>query len=136
MIYVYTTKAFNALAKSKLQRQMDKLDARLDAKAKRNVAVRVKMKLKAKNQARCKDGRFSKPLLKLSSVENNPLVTFEYPRSDAPGEIQPRLVRLISVTSTHITGLERVNDQWKYKKFLVPKTRGLRILSFNAQAMS
>lgn len=115
MIIIYSTKKFHSL-------------------------VNAKLSIKAKLQPRCKDGcgRFAKPAPapKINAIEKNPLVTFDYPRSDSPWEIKPRLVRLISVSSTHITGLERVGDKWKYKKFLAPKAKAFKILSFNPQAMA
>lgn len=102
--------------------------------------VNAKLSIKAKLQPRCKDGcgRFAKPATapKINAIEKNPLVAFGYPRSDSPWEFKARLVRLISVNATHITGLERVGDKWKYKKFLVPKAKDLSILSFNPQAMA
>ena len=115
---------------------MERLDARLTAKAKRNVEVRDKMSLKAKQQPRRKDGRFLKPLPKAKDIEQNPLVAFDYAPKRVPWAIKPRLVRLISATPTHITGLEKVGDSWKYKKFLTAKAKAFRILSFNPQAMS
>lgn len=140
MIIVYSTKAFDKLVKSKsktkIQRQMEELDSRLTAKAIRNVNVRERMRIKAKRQPRRKDGRFAKPLPKPATVENNPLVAFDYPRSDAPWIVKPRIVRLISTTATHITGLEQVGQGWKYKKFLKPKAKSFQILSFNPQAMA
>jgi len=141
MIIVYSTKAFDKLVKSKsktkIQRQMEELDSRLTAKAIRNVNVRERMRIKAKRQPRRKDGRFAKPLPNLTTVaKTNPLVAFDYPRSDAPWIIKPRIVRLISTTATHITGLEQVGQGWKYKKFLKPKAKSFQILSFNPQAMA
>ena len=111
MIIIYSTKKFHSL-------------------------VNAKLSLKAIHQPRRKDGQFAKPVPKVNAIEKNPLVTFDYPRSDSPWEIKPRLVRLISVSSTHITGLERVGDKWKYKKFLAPKAKAFRILSFNLQSMA
>ncbi len=95
--------------------------------------------IKAINQPRRKDGRFSKPLPKPSDVEKNPLVQFTYPSSQGPSWHTPeRLVRLISVTDKHITGLEKLPDtgKWKYKKFLKGKAGKLNILSFNPVSMS
>jgi len=111
MIIVYSTKNFHSL-------------------------VNAKLSLKARHQTRRKDGQFAKPSPKANAIEKNPLVVFDYPRSEAPWEIKPRLVRLISVSSTHITGMERVGDKWKYKKFLAPKAKAFKILSFNPQAMA
>src|ERR1035437_9797348 len=115
MIIIYSTKKFHGL-------------------------VSAKLSLKAKLQPRCKDGcgRFAKPapVPKVNAIENNPLVEFDYPQSDAAWLLKYRLVRLISANPTYITGLERVGDKWKYKKFLAPKAKAFRILSFNLQSMA
>jgi hypothetical protein len=138
MIIVYSTKAFDKLVKSKLknnlQSQLDAAVATVEGKHK--LSTCVKLSLKAKRQPRRKDGRFAKPLPKPATVENNPLVAFDYPRSDAPWIIKPRIVRLISATPTHITGLESQPSGWKYKKFLATKAKSFKIMSFNPQAMS
>ena len=94
--------------------------------------VNAKLSLKAKRQPRRKDGRFAKP----ASVENNLMVQFFYPMSNEPLTSKLRQVRLISSTATHFTGMERVGDKWKFKKYLARKARGFRIVSFNPQSMS
>jgi hypothetical protein len=98
--------------------------------------VNAKLSLKAKRQPRRKDGRFAKPLPKPATVENNLMVQFFYPMSNEPLTSKLRQVRLISSTATHFTGMERVGDKWKFKKYLAPKARGFRIVSFNPQSMS
>ena len=78
----------------------------------------------------------AKPLPKPATVENNLMVQFFYPMSNEPLTSKLRQVRLISSTATHFTGMERVGDKWKFKKYLAPKARGFRIVSFNPQSMS
>ena len=138
MIIVYSTKAFDKLvkgkSKNKIKSQLAAAVATVEGKHK--LSTTTKLSLKAKAQPRRKDGRFAKPLPKLQSVENNPLVRFDYPNSNAPETIKPRLVRLISVNLTYITGLEHVGNDWKYKKFLADKAKAFKVLSFNPQAMS
>lgn len=73
---------------------------------------------------------------KPAAIEKNPLVTFDYPKSDAPWQIWHRCVRLISADATHYTGLEQTPKGWKYKKFLTSKARHLKVVSFNTMAMS
>lgn len=99
--------------------------------------INAKLSVKAKLQPRRKDGRFAKPLPKPSGVEKNPLVRFFYQKTPTDGKLH--LVRLISSTDTHFTGLDLVdmnNDKWQYKKFLADKAKNLKIMSFNPQAMS
>jgi hypothetical protein len=117
MIIVYSTKQFDRLVKSKSKNKLQ-------------------LSLKAKLQPRRKDGRFATPAPKPAALEKNPLVAFDYPRSDAPWISKTRIVRLISTTATHITGLEQVGDSWKFKKFLKPKAKSMQVLSFNPGAMS
>ena len=146
MIIVYSTRGLsqkqvrNLLASkaktSKAQRQTDRIMARIDAKVARNLANKKKLRAKALAQPRRLDGRFAKPAPKPQSVENNPLVAFDYPRSDAPWISKSRVVRLISATPTHITGLESLPSGWKFKKFLTTKAKSFKIMSFNPQAMS
>ena len=90
----------------------------------------------AKKQPRLKNGRFAKPLPKESDLKNSPVVSFSYPRSNAPWNLKDRTVRLISANATHITGLEQTNGGWKYKKFCANKMRHFNIVSFNEKAMS
>jgi len=98
---------------------------------------RFSQSLKAKLQKRDRKGRFTKPLPKPSDVEKNPLVSFFYPMSDQPWNSRQRTVRLISSTSTHFTGLERLgNGKWKYKKFLQPKATQFKVVNFNPSSMS
>lgn len=92
--------------------------------------------VKAKLQKRDRKGRFAKPLPKASAVEKNPLATFFYPMSDQPWNSKLRLVRLISVTPTHITGLEKQNRGWKFKKFLQARTSEFKVTSFNPKSVS
>ena len=93
--------------------------------------------VKAKLQKRDRKGRFAKPLPKPSAVENNPLVQFDYPNSQNYGIPSTRTVRLISSTQTHFTGLEKLETgKWKFKKFLQPKARQFKVLSFNPASMS
>jgi hypothetical protein len=92
--------------------------------------------LKAQTQPRLRNGRFAKPLPKPAAVENNPLVEFFYPMSDQPWNSKKRLVRLISSTATHFTGLEKTESGWKFKKFLQPKAQQFHVVSFNPKSMS
>jgi hypothetical protein len=73
---------------------------------------------------------------KPAAIEKNPLVTFDYPKSDAPWQIWQRCVRLISADATHYTGLEQTSKGWKYKKFLASEARHFKVVSFNSMAMS
>ena len=99
--------------------------------------LRAKMNsLKAQIQPRRKDGRFAKPLPKPATVENNPLVTFSYPKSDEPWNFRQRTVRLISSNGVHFTGLEKTEQGWKFKKFLARKARQFTVASFNPKSMS
>ena len=96
--------------------------------------------LKAKLQKRDRKGRFAKPLPKPSDVEKNPLVTFYYPMSDQPWNSKLRQVRLISATSTHITGLEMTKvgnrTRYQFKKFCQPKVSEFKVQAFNPTSMS
>ena len=148
MIIVYSTRGLtkkqvqnfsNLVAskiKTKAELKLDRTMARIDAKAKRNVANKEKLRIKALKQPRLLDGKFAKPLPKPATVENNPLVTFFYPMSHEPWNSKSRVVRLISANPTHITGLESTGNGWKYKKFLAPKATEFKVLSFNPKAMS
>ena len=80
--------------------------------------------------------KHSTPTPKPAAIEKNPLVTFDYPKSDAPWQIWQRCVRLISADATHYTGLEQTSKGWKYKKFLASKARHFKVVSFNSMAMS
>ena len=79
----------------------------------------------------------SEPAPKPHPVEKNPLVSFYYPMSNTPWNSRKRLVRLISSTGTHFTGLEQQHDGgFKFKKYLAPKATEFKVLEFNPQAMS
>lgn len=92
--------------------------------------------IQAKLQKRDRKGRFAKPLPKPRDVEQNPLATFYYPMSDQPWNSRKRLVRVISSTPTHLTGLEHKDGKWQYKKFLQSKATEFRMVSFNPASMS
>jgi hypothetical protein len=92
--------------------------------------------IRAKLQKRDRKGRFSKRLPTAKQVEKNPLATFLYPMSDQPWNSRLRYVRVISATPTHITGLERTNGKWQFKKFLQAKASDFRMQEFNPASMS
>jgi hypothetical protein len=92
--------------------------------------------IRAKLQKRDRKGRFSKRLPTAKQVEKNPLATFLYPMSDQPWNSRLRYVRVISATPTHITGLERTNGKWQFKKFLQAKAHDFRMPEFNPASMS
>ena len=94
--------------------------------------------IQAKLQKRNRLGQFAKRLPTAKQIEKNPLATFFYPMSDQPWNSRKRIVRLISATPKHITGLEfqPQTSKWKFKKFLQEKAHSFQIASFNPTSMS
>ena len=149
MITVYSVKDFDRIVKEATQWAVEQHLDRTDSKVARHMANRFKNSSKARKQPRSSDGRFvpsalmkdtykSKPVApKPHPVEKNPLVSFYYPMSNTPWNSRKRLVRLISSTGTHFTGLEQQHDGgFKFKKYLAPKATEFKVLEFNPQAMS
>ena len=68
-------------------------------------------------------------------IENNPLVQFEYPKSDMPWVRETRQVRLIGANARYFVGLE-VSDKNRFKKFLRNRASGFQFLSFNQDAIA
>ena len=161
MITVYSVKDFDRIVKNAVQWAIEQKIDRTDTKVAANMANRFKNSAKAHKQLRGKDGRFVKPGLHITiqckkcgndpydctctsepapkphTVEKNPLVSFYYPMSNTPWNSRKRLVRLISSTGTHFTGLEQQHDGgFKFKKYLAPKATEFKVLEFNPQAMS
>ena len=101
--------------------------------------VQYSHSLKAKYQKRNLNGRFSKPLPTARQVEKNPMVKFFYPSSKT-GQLQHRVVRLISATPDYMVGLEIISDQaktrYRYKKFCQSKVQHFRLVEFNPKSMS
>ena len=127
MITVYSAKPFPT--KGKVKYQFVSTD---------DISTRIKLSVKAQKQPRRKDGRFSKPIPKPSAVEKNPLVSFAYYNNDfSYGKLH--YVRLISADDNYYTGLDLIDmnaKKWQYKKFLVKRAKGFRIMEFNSKAMS
>lgn len=92
--------------------------------------------IRAKLQKRSSNGRFAKRTPTVKQVEKNPLASFFYPMSDQPWNSKLRFVRVISATPTHITGLEKTEGKWQFKKFLQRKATEFRIQEFNPASMS
>ncbi len=74
------------------------------------------------------------------SIENNPLVSFRYPKSNTSWDIPLRTVRLISANSTYFWGLEITRDEngkLKYhpKRYLRSKATQFGLIDFNRPSM-
>jgi len=68
------------------------------------------------------------------AIENNPLVSFRYPKSDASWDIPLRVIRLISATPKYFLGLD-TGDKNRFKKFLRCKATRFELLEFNPNSM-
>ena len=70
----------------------------------------------------------------VNPVEKNPLIQFNYPKSQNPYTYARRVVRLIASNAKYYMGLE-VTDKNRFKKFLRSKAFCTSILEFNPKAL-
>jgi hypothetical protein len=75
-----------------------------------------------------------------NKINNNPLISFDYPMSKEPRDSVRRYVRLISANQKYIIGLEITalpsgEQKYIFKKFLVAKASEMFIEEFAPQSM-